>query len=342
MLVACLACGPSSTSTATSSTATTSETSGEVEPSELPIAPAPDDPRAVFAAQRAALESRDPPTFVQDFEADAFFIGPVADAVYLGRDAIASALGDVVDASGAISVRAEERHFATHGSVAWSVHDVRIAPAEVDPGAPDSMRFRVSSVYRRAEGWQLAGQAWGVIVPNADYAELSGRTSTPKAIEARADPRCADGTAELTAWLGGATTLWRDNPDVFAAGIDPDELHASTEHLATAGDALAVQPGQGGVRGRALGDDACLLLANQVVENRSEGAQPRGALPYRFVALFVGDALRLAHVVAIVPDASPLTDDDDDGDEDGDDGDDEDGDAGDDAEAQTADDPEAE
>ena len=59
--------------------------------------------------------------------------------------------------------------------------------------------------------------------------------------------------------------------------------------------------GPGGVRARSLGEDVCLFVANQIVES----------LPSRLVAVFSGDALRLAHVLAIVPDAPPLSEADD-------------------------------
>lgn len=299
------ACGSSSTP---STTTTPSETrSGEEVVTEAPVVAADEDPRALFAAQCAALESHDAAGFVHDFAPDAVFLGPVGDAVYIGHDAIESALGNVVDASGSIGVTVEERHFADHAALAWSVHDVSIQPAEVPEGAPASMRYRVSSVYRRVEGWSLAAQAWGVIVPNAEYAALNARAASPAAIEARDDDACESASAELTAWLGGDGTMWRDNADVFAAGIDPAELHETTEHLGRAGDS-AVRAGEGGSRAHALGDDVCVLFVNQVVEN----------LPYRMLTVFVADALRLAHVVAIVPDAPSEPDSDADADADSD------------------------
>ena len=281
-LVACLACGPSTTSSSPT-TAPDPEVAEEAGDEQPIVVAAEADPRALFAAQTAALESQDAAAFVHDFEPEAVFIGPVGNAVYLGHEAIESALGDVIDASGAFSVTADEHHFATHESVAWSVHDVRIAPAEVEAGAPDSMRFRVSSVYRRAEGWMLAAQAWGAIVDPDQQVSLSERARPAAAIDAREDPACASAHAEVTAWLGGDGRMWGGDPAVF--GIAPD-------------DTTAVQPGPGGVRAHSLGDDVCVLFTNETV----------GELPHRLVTLFVGDALRLAHVVAIVPDAPPVPD----------------------------------
>ncbi len=294
----CVGCGTSAERTTTPTPP--DEAIGADEEVDQVDPPSADEagPDTLFAAQVAALESQDAAAFTQDFADEAIFVGPVADALYVGRQAVNTHLGDVIDATGTVSVSAAQVHHGEHVSVAWTVHDVEVAQSS--EGEP--LRFRTSTLYRRAESWTIVAQAWGVIVENTRYAALAQRAEAPAAVEGRADAACASPAQAVTAWLSGNVAVW-DAPDVFAAGVDPSETRVGTRSLANAEDALAVEAGPGGVRAIDLGESVCAVLNNQVVENKTEGAQPAGALPYRMLSVFVGDTLRLAHVLAVAPNA---------------------------------------